>query len=165
MFVLFDDVDTKIKRNCVKIHLKNRKNLIKKSVITFNKKKITGALKRDKLTTNIKTIRSVPLKLKGDFPSKFDIRGEIILPHEGFARMNRERIEAGEEPYMNPRNTASGSLKLQDSATVSRRPLASFLYTLEGDRLGVTSQFESLEKARQWGFKVPEEAQCCKNIH
>lgn len=118
----------------------------------------------DDVTTNIKTIKSVPLKLQGDFPPKFHIRGEIILPHEGFAKMNQERIAAGEAPYMNPRNTASGSLKLQDSAEVARRPLTCLLYTLVGDNLGITSQFESLEKARRWGFKVPQEARLCKSI-
>ncbi len=81
----------------------------------------------DDVTNNIKTIRSVPLKLKGEFPQKFDIRGEIVLPYEGFAKMNAERVEAGEEPYANPRNTASGSLKLQDSAEVAKRPLVFFI--------------------------------------
>ncbi len=74
----------------------------------------------DEVTSNIKTIRSIPLKLQGDYPSKFDIRGEIILPLDGFAKMNEERVVAGEDPYMNPRNTASGSLKLQDSALVAK---------------------------------------------
>ena len=77
----------------------------------------------DDVTTNVKTIRSVPLRLKHPFPGRFEVRGEIILPLEGFARMNRERIESGEDPYMNPRNTASGSLKLQDSILVAERPL------------------------------------------
>ncbi|NER13298.1 NAD-dependent DNA ligase LigA [Leptobacterium flavescens] len=115
----------------------------------------------DNVTNNIKTIKSVPLKLKGDHPQKFDIRGEIILPHEGFAQMNKERVEAGEEPYMNPRNTASGSLKLQDSAEVARRPLDCLLYNLTGS-VGIASHFESLEKARSWGFKVPTDARLCK---
>ncbi len=112
----------------------------------------------DNVTTNIKTIKSVPLKLKGDFPPKFDIRGEIVLPYEGFAKMNQERIAAGEEPYMNPRNTASGSLKLQDSSEVAKRPLDCLLYNIIGDRLKIVSQLESLEKAREWGFKVPIES-------
>ncbi|RXG32862.1 NAD-dependent DNA ligase LigA [Leeuwenhoekiella marinoflava] len=112
----------------------------------------------DDVTNNVKTIRSVPLKLKGDFPAKFDIRGEIILPLAGFAQMNAERVEAGEEPYSNPRNTASGSLKLQDSAEVSKRPLDCLLYSIVGENLNIKSQFESLEKARSWGFKVPDVA-------
>ena len=118
----------------------------------------------DDVTANIKTIKSVPLKLKGDFPPLFDIRGEIVLPFEGFIAMNKERLEAGEEPYRNPRNTASGSLKLQDSAEVAKRPLECLLYSLKGERLPIKSQFESLEKARQWGFKVPEVAKLAKSI-
>lgn len=115
----------------------------------------------DDVTNNVKTIRSVPLQLQGDYPEKFTIRGEIILPLEGFAKMNQERLDAGEDPYMNPRNTASGSLKLQDSTEVSKRPLDCLLYNLAGDNLGVASQFESLAKARSWGFKVPGEAKLC----
>uniref|UniRef100_UPI0026EB33F7 NAD-dependent DNA ligase LigA n=1 Tax=Mesonia mobilis TaxID=369791 RepID=UPI0026EB33F7 len=111
------------------------------------------------VTHNVKTIRSVPLKLKGDFPPKFDIRGEIVLPYEGFAKMNAERVENGEEPYANPRNTASGSLKLQDSAEVSKRPLDCLLYSIVGENLPFSTQFEGLQKARDWGFKVPQEAE------
>ncbi|MBO0322503.1 NAD-dependent DNA ligase LigA [Muricauda sp. CAU 1633] len=117
----------------------------------------------DDVTNNIKTIKSVPLQLKGDFPPKFDIRGEIILTLDGFAKMNQERIEAGEDPYMNPRNTASGSLKLQDSALVAQRPLECLLYSIAGNNLGISSQFEVLEKARSWGFKVPTVAKLCES--
>lgn len=117
----------------------------------------------DDVTNNIKTIKSVPLKLKGDYPPKFDIRGEIILTLEGFAKMNAERVEAGEDPYMNPRNTASGSLKLQDSALVAQRPLECLLYSIVGENLGISTQFEGLEKARSWGFKVPSVAKLCKS--
>ncbi|MEH6407746.1 MAG: NAD-dependent DNA ligase LigA, partial [Leeuwenhoekiella sp.] len=112
----------------------------------------------DDVTNNIKTIRSVPLKLKGDYPEKFEIRGEIVLPFEGFSKMNAERVEAGEEPYRNPRNTASGSLKLQDSSEVAKRPLDCLLYTIIGKNLPFKTQFEGLQKAREWGFKVPEAA-------
>lgn len=118
----------------------------------------------DDVTNNIKTIRSVPLKLKGDYPPRFDIRGEIVLPYKGFAKMNEERIAAGEDPYMNPRNTASGSLKLQDSTEVARRPLECLLYNITGNNLGMESQFESLQKARDWGFKVPEAATLVNSI-
>ncbi|WP_340074237.1 NAD-dependent DNA ligase LigA [Leptobacterium sp. I13] len=116
----------------------------------------------DDVTNNVKTIKSVPLKLKPSYPSKFDIRGEIILPFKGFAKMNKERIEAGEDPYMNPRNTASGSLKLQDSAEVARRPLDCLLYTIVSNKTMMKTHFEGLDKARQWGFKVPGEAKLCK---
>lgn len=118
----------------------------------------------DDVTANVKTIRSIPLRLRGDYPTLFDIRGEIVLPFEGFSKMNAERVELGEEPYRNPRNTASGSLKLQDSAEVARRPLDCLLYNVVGDRLPLKTQFESLKKAREWGFKVPEEAKLAKNL-
>ena len=113
---------------------------------------------------NVKTINSVPLQLKGDYPPKFEIRGEIVLPFDGFHKMNEERIEAGEEPYRNPRNTASGSLKLQDSAEVAKRPLECLLYSIKGERLGLTTQYENLEKAREWGFKVPDAAKVASSI-
>ena len=119
----------------------------------------------DNVTANIKTIKSVPLHLKGDYPSKFDIRGEIVLPFEGFNKMNEERIEIGEEPYRNPRNTASGSLKLQDSTEVAKRPLECLLYNLTGHNIKINTQFESLGKARQWGFKVPNAAKLTNSIN
>ena len=118
----------------------------------------------DNVTPNIKTIKSVPLQLKGDYPSKFDIRGEIVLPFDGFNKMNEERIEIGEEPYRNPRNTASGSLKLQDSTEVAKRPLECLLYNLTGPNIKINTQFESLEKARQWGFKVPNASKLANSI-
>lgn len=118
----------------------------------------------DEVTANIKTIKSVPLQLKGDFPAIFDIRGEIVLPFEGFIKMNEERLEAGEEPYRNPRNTASGSLKLQDSAEVAKRPLDCLLYNITGPNLGFDTQFEGLEKARHMGFKVPSAAKLVSSV-
>ena len=119
----------------------------------------------DDVTNNIKTIKAVPIKLKGDFPEKFDIRGEIILPFAGFEKMNQELIEIGETPYANPRNTASGSLKLQDSAEVAKRPLDCLLYSLIGNNLPIKTHFEGLEKARQWGFKVPKQSHLAKNMN
>ena len=118
----------------------------------------------DDVTANIKTIKSVPLKLQGECPGSFEIRGEIILPFEGFNAMNKERIASGEEPYKNPRNTASGSLKLQDSREVAKRPLECLLYSIVGENTGILSQFDNLEKARAWGFKVPKEAKCVSSI-
>jgi DNA ligase (NAD+) len=118
----------------------------------------------DEVTANIKTIKSVPLQLKGDYPPKFDIRGEIVLPFEGFNKMNQERLEIGEEPYRNPRNTASGSLKMQDSAEVAKRPLDCLLYTIIGYNLPFETQFESLKKARSMGFKVPTAAKLVNSI-
>ena len=118
----------------------------------------------DDVTANIKTIKSVPLKLKGDYPAFFEIRGEIVLPFEGFKKMNEERLALGEEPYRNPRNTASGSLKLQDSSEVSKRPLECLLYSLVGEKLPIHTQFEGLEKASRWGFKVPKAAKIARSL-
>ena len=138
--------------------------------ITYENGKLKRAVTRgdgfqgDDVTTNIKTIRSVPLQLKDTFPSKFDIRGEIILPLKGFAKMNKDLIEIGETPYSNPRNTASGSLKLQDSGEVAKRPLECLLYFIVGNNLSIQTQFESLASARKWGFKVPNEAKLASNM-
>lgn len=138
--------------------------------ITYENGKLVRAVTRgdgfqgDDVTANVKTIRSVPLSLKGDYPEKFDIRGEIILPFAGFEKMNLALIDLGEEPYSNPRNTASGSLKLQDSAEVSKRPLDCLLYYVIGDRLPFDTQFQSLEAARSFGFKVPSEARLAKSL-
>ena len=118
----------------------------------------------DNVTANIKTIKSVPLKLQGDYPNKFEIRGEIVLPFSGFKALNEEKIAAGEEPYKNPRNTASGSLKLQNSVEVARRPLECLLYSIVGENTGIQTQFDNLEKARSWGFKVPNVAKICDSI-
>ena len=118
----------------------------------------------DEVTTNIRTIRSIPLKLKNTFPGRFEVRGEIILPLQGFEKMNRDRLESGEDPYMNPRNTASGSLKLQDSSIVAERPLDCLVYGMAGTRLGIETQFEVLQTARKLGFKVPDTARICTNM-
>jgi DNA ligase (NAD+) len=123
-----------------------------------------NGIQGDEVTANIRTIRSIPLTLKGNFPNRFDVRGEIILPLEGFEQMNRERVESGEDPYMNPRNTASGSLKLQDSSLVAERPLDCLLYAMVGRDLGFQSHFEALENLRQMGFKVPNTARKCLGL-
>lgn len=138
--------------------------------ITYEDGRLKRALTRgdgfqgDDVTNNVKTIKAVPIRLKGDYPPKFEIRGEIILPFAGFEKMNQELIEIGETPYSNPRNTASGSLKLQDSSEVAKRPLDCLLYALVGQQLPFQSQFEGLEKARQWGFKVPKQAQLAQSM-
>jgi DNA ligase (NAD+) len=138
--------------------------------ITYENGKLIRAVTRgdgvqgDDVTNNIKTIKSIPLKLKGNFPDKFDVRGEIVLPFAGFEKMNQELIEIGELPYSNPRNTASGSLKLQDSAEVAKRPLDCLLYFLIGNKLPFNSQYEGLETARNWGFKVPKEAKLANSL-
>ena len=138
--------------------------------ITYENGKLQKAVTRgdgfqgDEVTANIKTIRSIPLQLKGNYPPIFTIRGEIILPFAGFEKMNQELIEIGETPYANPRNTASGSLKLQDSAEVAKRPLDCLLYTIVGNQLPFSTQFEGLEAARKWGFKVPTQSVLAKNL-
>ena len=110
----------------------------------------------DEVTSNIRTIKSIPLILNADFISNFEIRGEIILPLEGFQKMNQERLENGEETYRNPRNTASGSLKLQDSGEVAKRPLDCLLYQVVSNERTYSTHFESLEASREAGFKVPD---------
>ena len=138
--------------------------------ITYQDGKLLKAVTRgdgfqgDDVTNNIKTIRSIPLQLQGDYPSKFDIRGEIILPLEGFEKMNQELIEIGEQPFSNPRNTASGSLKLQDSAEVAKRPLDCLLYFITGNNLPFQTQYSGLEAARNWGFKVPSQSKLAANL-
>lgn len=139
--------------------------------ITYENGRLVRAVTRgdgfqgDDVTNNIKTIKAIPIHLKGDFPDKFDIRGEIILPFVGFEKMNQELIEIGEIPYSNPRNTASGSLKLQDSAEVAKRPLDCLLYFVIGNNLPFKTQFEGLQKARDWGFKVPMQSKLTKNLN
>ena len=118
----------------------------------------------DEVTNNIKTIRSIPLSIKTSFIHDFEMRGEIILPIVAFKKMNEERLENGEEEYRNPRNTASGSLKLQDSAEVAKRPLDCLLYQVVTSERKYKTHFESLENARQVGFKVPKAIQLVKSI-
>jgi len=110
----------------------------------------------DEVTSNIRTIKSIPLLLHSNFLSNFEIRGEIILPLEGFRKMNQERLENGEEAYRNPRNTASGSLKLQDSAEVAKRPLDCLLYQVVTDERKYATHYDSLLAARKAGFKIPK---------
>ncbi len=138
--------------------------------LTYENGKLLRAVTRgdgiqgDDVTQNVKTIKSVPLVLKGNYPTRFDIRGEIILPYAGFNKMNEELIAKGETPYSNPRNTASGSLKLQDSAEVAKRPLDCLLYFVVGKDFSFKTQYEALAAARIWGFKVPSATKLAKNI-
>lgn len=119
----------------------------------------------DDVTTNVKTIRSIPLRLRqSGYPEEFEIRGEIIMPHRSFERLNRQWEEEGEEPFANPRNAASGSLKMQDSSEVARRGLDGYFYYLPGKIPGVTTHYEGLQMARRWGFKVSEYSVKCHDI-
>ena len=138
--------------------------------LTYENGKLIKAVTRgdgfqgDDVTANIKTIRSIPLQLKDNTITDFEIRGEIILPLEGFLQMNEDRVEAGEDPYKNPRNTASGSLKLQDSAEVARRPLDCLLYHVVADRIPFKTHKEALANATKSGFKVPETLKVVRSI-
>ena len=109
----------------------------------------------DDVTTNVKTIKSIPLKLRGnDFPQEFEIRGEILLPWSVFNKINKEKEQAGEPLFANPRNAASGTLKMQNSSIVAKRGLDCFMYNVLGDNLPFKTLYESLMKAREWGFKI-----------
>ncbi len=121
-------------------------------------------VKGDNVISNVKTIKSIPLKLKGDFPSFFEIRGEIFIPIKEFEKMNDIRINKGLEVFSNPRNTASGTIKLLDSNEVSNRPLDCYLYYLIGEDLPSASHYENLQKAKSWGFKIPSEIETHKTI-
>ncbi|MFZ9587455.1 MAG: NAD-dependent DNA ligase LigA [Crocinitomicaceae bacterium] len=111
--------------------------------------------KGELVTTNVRTIRTIPLQLQHDFPADFEIRGEIFMPHEQFELLNREREEAGEPLYANPRNTASGTLKSLDSKVVADRKLDCYLYGLYGLAEQQKGHFESVLKAKEWGFRIP----------
>jgi DNA ligase (NAD+) len=118
----------------------------------------------DDVTTNVRTIHSIPLRLRGhNYPSQLEIRGEIILPRKSFEEINSRRLEEEEEPFANPRNAASGSLKMQDSKEVARRHLDCYLYYLPGD-LPFTTHYECLMAAKKWGFSISKYMAKCRNI-
>ncbi len=119
----------------------------------------------DNVIANAKTIRSLPLKIKLEpIPSRFEVRGEVFLSKEVFKKLNQEQEDIGEETYANARNTASGTLKMQDSAEVAKRKLDCYLYYLLGEELNVSSHEEAIQKIEQWGFNVSSTYQKCKNI-
>jgi DNA ligase (NAD+) len=119
----------------------------------------------DDVTTNIRTIHNVPKKLKeGNYPDEFEIRGEVFMHLKAFERLNNERIENGEVPYANPRNFASGTVKLQDSNEVAKRPLDCFLYFLYTEKQLFKTHWESLQAVKSWGFHVNDNNKLCKNI-
>ena len=120
----------------------------------------------DDVTTNVKTIRTVPLKLHGDYPPFFEMRGEIVMPFESFDKLNEQRVEAGDDLFANPRNAAAGTLKLQDSKEVARRRLDNYCYYMMMDNLETRYQthYESLQAARQWGFNISNYMALCKSV-
>lgn len=117
----------------------------------------------DDVTINVRTIKSIPLKLIGNYPKEFEIRGEIFYPHQGFEKLNSERLEVGEQVFANPRNAASGTLKMQDSGEVAKRPLDCYLYLLYGDNLPHLNHYDNLQAAKKWGFKISNNVAICKN--
>ena len=118
----------------------------------------------DDVTQNIKKIKTVPLVLQGEYPDEFEIRGEIVLPKDAFEALNRKRQEAGEPLFMNPRNTASGTLKLQDSSAVAARGLQCIVYAMVSEQMVYTSQYEMLSRAKKMGFYVADTAQLCRSV-
>ena len=121
--------------------------------------------KGDDVTTNVKTIRSVPLVLSGTgYPAEFEIRGEVLMPWGVFERLNEERATNNEQLFANPRNAASGTLKLQDSSVVAKRGLDAYLYFMLGEQLPAKGHFENLQCAAEWGFKVSSYTRKCKTL-
>ena len=121
--------------------------------------------KGDDVTANVRTIKSIPLKLPpGDYPDEFEVRGEVFMPNEVFVALNKTKMEAGEELLANPRNTASGTLKMQDSSVVASRKLDCYLYYLLGDQVQFQSHAESIEALERWGFNISPSYSHCDNI-
>ncbi|MET3037593.1 NAD-dependent DNA ligase LigA [Chryseobacterium sp. NRRL B-14859] len=138
--------------------------------ILYENGKLTQAVTRgdgfqgDEITPNVRTISDIPLTLKGDFPSSFFMRGEIYLTRKNFDKLNKIREEEGFDPFMNPRNTASGSLKMQDSAEVRKRGLSSVLYQFISEETPAETHWELLQKAQKWGFKTSQQAKLCRTL-
>ncbi len=119
----------------------------------------------DDVTNNVKTIRSIPLKMRTkQWPDEFEIRGEIVMPFKAFEKLNSERIAHGEEPMANPRNTTSGTIKMQDSSAVARRGLDAYFYNVPAEIRLTETHWDNLQKASLWGFKISEHSRLCKNI-
>jgi len=122
-------------------------------------------VKGDDVTTNVRTIQSIPLKLRGnDYPKSFEIRGEIVMPFKVFDELNAELEKAGEQLLANPRNTSAGTLKMKNSKVVASRKLDAYLYYMLGKDLPKDGHFENLQKAKEWGFKISDATQICKNL-
>lgn len=139
--------------------------------LTYENGKLLRAVTRgdgtkgDDVTNNAKTIQTIPKSLKGSgYPEMFEIRGEVFMHKPAFERLNHERIENNEVPYANPRNFAAGSLKMQDSSEVAKRPLDCFLYFLYTDKRLYNTHWESLDVVKNWGFHICEHNQLCKSI-
>lgn len=120
----------------------------------------------DDVTTNIKTIHSIPLRLKGNYPDFFEMRGEVIMPHKSFNNINAEREDLGLQPFANPRNAAAGTIKLQDPKEVAKRKLDAFCYfmMMDDDKMIFNTHYESLAAAKQWGFNVSNFMAICNDV-
>ncbi|MBN1767834.1 MAG: NAD-dependent DNA ligase LigA [Prolixibacteraceae bacterium] len=148
-----------LKFDGVSISLNYEKGVLKHAVTRGD------GVQGDDVTTNVKTIRSIPLKLQGSgWPDAFEIRGEILMPFDVFNRLNSEREANGETPFANPRNSTAGTIKMQDSAVVASRSLDAYFYYVPGEIRLTDSHFENLEKAAEWGFKVSEHTKKCMGI-
>lgn len=139
------------------------------SILYENGKLVQGVTRGDgfqgdEITGNVRTISDIPLTLKGDFPNQFFMRGEIYLTRKNFDKINKLREEEGLDPFMNPRNTASGSLKMQDSGEVRKRGLSSVLYQYISEEIPAQTHWELLQKAQTWGFKTSQQAKLCKTL-
>jgi len=139
--------------------------------LTYENGSLVRALTRgdgdvgDDVTNNVRTIRSIPLKLHGDaYPDRFEIRGEVLMPLEGFRKMNEERREAGEEIFANPRNTTAGTLKMQNSSLVAQRPLDCYLYAVATHQQLFSTHHESLQACSKWGFRIPPYSQLARSV-
>lgn len=140
--------------------------------LTYENGRLTRAVTRgdgvkgDDVTKNVRTIKSIPLQLRGnDFPPEFEIRGEIVMPFKVFNELNAELELAGEQLLANPRNTAAGTLKMKNSKVVASRKLDAYFYYILGKNLTIDGHYESLQKAREWGFKISEATEICKNLN
>jgi DNA ligase (NAD+) len=139
--------------------------------LTYEEGRLVRAVTRgdgiqgDDVTTNVRTINAIPKSLhEGNYPDHFEIRGEVFMHLKAFERLNNERIESGEVPYANPRNFASGTIKMQDSGEVAKRPLDCFLYFLYTDKLLFKTHWESLQAVKSWGFHINEHSRLCSGI-
>ncbi len=138
--------------------------------LVYEKGKLVRAATRgdgtvgDDVTRNVRTIKTVPLQLKGDYPTLLEMRGEILMPRAGFDALNQQRIDIGEQPFANPRNAAAGSLKLQVSSLVAERPLDCMLYYVLTDEVKFSTHTESLEAAKKWGFIISPNYKLCHSL-
>ena len=155
---IINDFNCELKFDGASINLYYEKGKLKRALTRGD------GIKGDDVTSNIKTIKNIPLILNGTYPDKFEIRGEVILPTDSFNNLNKERKDKGLPLFRNPRNTASGSLKLQDSKEVASRKLKCFFYSVVGENSSLYHS-ELLEKSRQWGFNIPESMKRVNSIN